>query len=200
MTKKSIAEKPKQPTHGRTSSIATSALAPTIDSVLGEPVPSKAPERTELGELGNAFMFPLATENDFPAPVELKSGMHDFSVFETSTPVINQPTVQEKADQDFSASEPSPPEIIPTPPVVLDPWQDADFSIFESAHPAQLPPSSSTTIPTKQGSPTPLPDSSHVHIPTRSDSNPSKRGEAEAEDVIRGIISGLPDLRYMLQR
>lgn len=103
--------------------------------------------------------------------------------------------------------EPGSSSINPAPvsSSTADPWQDADFSIFESALPPQQPQQSAspsrqrsqssasfTRSPPKQ---TPAPPA----IPLTGATHSSQSRKAAEDELIREIVSGLPDLHYMLR-
>ncbi|KAL5425222.1 hypothetical protein PMIN04_002719 [Paraphaeosphaeria minitans] len=128
-----------------------------------------------------------------PPPPDTTPPLHEHIVSTTLTSTINSP---------LPADEPN--------------WGDsADFSIFESA----LPPSSSTAPPPAQSTPedpwsifnAPPPAEPFVRPAARTVTPPAKQPltsatssaqqrKAEEDDVVRGIVEGLPDLGYMLGR
>ncbi|KAF2276431.1 uncharacterized protein EI97DRAFT_39705 [Westerdykella ornata] len=89
-----------------------------------------------------------------------------------------------------SRAEPSQP--------AADAWADADFSIFDSA-PARTPP----VVAPRQPVPSVPPARG---LPSRSDTPsaisplPPQSRRSEDDEVVRSIISGLPDLSYMLKK
>lgn len=109
----------------------------------------------------------------------------------------------------------------PTPPPPTDDqstWAtDADFSIFESALPPSVPtstsgPASSQPDPTDPWSifdspeppapyvrPTQRPVTPPTKQPLTSATSSAQRRKVEEEEVVRGIMEGLPDLGYMLR-
>ncbi|CAI6304955.1 unnamed protein product [Periconia digitata] len=156
-----------------------------------------------------------------PTPKEPPPQQDDFSAFDTSTP---EPTTSPP-----TPSPPSNPEKN-TAPITTTSWgEDADFSIFESSipqtsMPPTIPPSTSTPDPTdpwsifntpppSRGTPTAedslsgsfaRPSSREQSPPTlqppMTATNSAQRRKDEEDELIRGIVAGLPDLGYMLRR
>lgn len=111
-----------------------------------------------------------------------------------NTPAILDPAPETKQFDTQPSLPPSQPSQSPTS---SDPWLDADFSVFESAAPAAQPPSQSQSIPSAPASssiwdmpPPPLPSSTP---------NSAQRQQAADDETIKSILSGLPDLGYMLR-
>lgn len=139
----------------------------------------------------------------------------EFSAFETSlpSPVSNHPV-----------STTPPPPASPTPPA----WPEADLSIFDSPLPNAVPPppqtptdhndpwsifDNPTAVPAPQSttSTTTTPSLPFTRTPPRPATPPPKqpltsatssaqRRKAEEDEIVRGILEGLPDLAYMLGR
>jgi hypothetical protein len=171
---------------------------------------SKAQQEGSLvGQSNNAV---TAKTSATPEPSVNKFDDDDFSAF-TSNTVEPNPT---------NPSTPPPPA--PPAEPTVDSWADADFSIFESSAP---PPNSSPPRP-KRASDASDPITSTFGTPPRPSSaassstrtftrsspprnvtppsvqpltgatNAAQRRKIEEEGVLRDIIKGLPDLRYML--
>jgi hypothetical protein len=99
----------------------------------------------------------------------------------------------------------------------VDAWADADFSFFELALPAAPPPSknepadpftafespgkpasvSSSTRPFNRSPPHKI--APPPAQPLTGATNMAQRRKAEEDQIIEEILSGLPDLSYMLQ-
>jgi hypothetical protein len=136
----------------------------------------------------------------------------DPQLFATSknTPLASMP--QTPIDPWFDTSSSAP--TAPAPAPVEDPWSNADFSFFESAASAPLPqaenplPSSDpwsvfntpvlVAAPPQIEAPVPIP-SPKLSIPGGTVSNSEQKRRAEEEKVVREILDGLPNLRYMLR-
>lgn len=143
----------------------------------------------------------------------------DFSAFDS--PSKPSPSLHNTSQQ--NSPVPAPP---PDTQSTADPWSDADFSIFESAPPPAPPPAAPSYpfVPTAELAPVDLfaifdapieisaaEAASFRREPTRSRSPPIKmpltgatnlaqRRKAEEDEIVKGIVEGLPDLRYMLRR
>jgi hypothetical protein len=120
----------------------------------------------------------------------------------TSSPVATIPTSdgQKQAKNLSTSSLPilnassETPTAPPQPSQTsTDPWQDADFSIFESAAP-QHPPQA----PTPQPSDPMSPGIWDMPTPSFTTSNSTQRQQGAENEILRNIVQGLPDLRYML--
>jgi hypothetical protein len=93
----------------------------------------------------------------------------------------------------------------------LDPWASADFSFFDSS-PAPAPISQPILKPIHIEKAAPMPPFKSKHTPAKSISalnspvvssplrNGKTRLEIEQDKIVAGIVNGLPDLSYMLQR
>ncbi|KAF2646678.1 hypothetical protein P280DRAFT_464871 [Massarina eburnea CBS 473.64] len=127
---------------------------------------------------------------------------HDFSAFESSLPTPNPSSRN---------SLPPPAQTSST----LSSWADtADFSIFESPAPtpkaAARPPQQrysagpwslfDTPAPEPFTRPPPRPITPPQIQPLTSATNSAQRRKMEEDGLIREIVNGLPDLRYMLRR
>jgi hypothetical protein len=171
---------------------------------------------------------PASTTTPFQPQKDL--GNDDLPVSETASPVVT-----------LSSTPAEQPARVATPPVPdspqLDPWANADFSIFGSPSPAaasQPPPaiptthvftlspsiaasgpratadfsifeSSAPSVPAPRKpisiSPTPTTTVEHSRVSPGTSHPPlpsTKRKEADEAVIIRQIIQGLPDLKYML--
>jgi hypothetical protein len=149
----------------------------------------------------------------------------EFSNFEYSIPQPSSPRdSKEQSSTDpfsiFESSPPAPPAAPTATPPPSDPFSSADFSIFDSlpaAPPSQTQPHPDpsdpfsifeTTNPAPIHEPTSI---SYAHpeqrettpppkIPLTGASDAEQRRKAEEDEVVREIVDGLPDLKYMLLR
>jgi hypothetical protein len=150
----------------------------------------------------------------------------DLGAWQTSLPDVVPDTLSTKEASILIPSpiledvpRPSTPPSSSTQPPPIDPWSDADFSIFESSLPVSTPPrpqpkpdpsdpfsvfetrarsvsvaSSAKTFsrsPPRKVSPTPV-------LPLSAATSSAQRRKMEEERVVGEILGGLPDLRYML--
>lgn len=180
-------------------------IGPSILKPANKPTPEKprAEERS------------TSTTTD-EAPTTMTSD--DVSSFDSFT---SQPAPEPKEIDDFSSFEPSMPNFEPSAPPppsepTVDPWSSADFSIFESATAAPSQASQPTqflqTDPTDPFSifdapastpfsrPAPRPKTPPTQQPLTGATNSAQKRKAEEDEIIRSIISDLPDLTYMLRR
>lgn len=105
-----------------------------------------------------------------PPPDETWASNADFSIFESAFPPAHPPP------QSIRAPDPS------------DPW-----SIFNTPHPAQPEPEPFIR-------PAPRPVTPPAKQPLNSATSSAQRRKAEEDEVVKGIVGGLPDLGYMLRR
>tara|TARA_R110002003_G_scaffold219_8_gene16520 strand:- start:8137 stop:10713 length:2577 start_codon:yes stop_codon:yes gene_type:complete len=175
-------------------------LQPAIESEPVVIVASKEPGKAET-----VTDVPVWSNPSFHAPEVARSRS------ETPPTWANSPTVA----SDRPLTPPAP--IAAAAQSNVDPWADADFSFFESALPAAPPPPknepadpftafespgrpasvSSSTRPFNRSPPrqiTPPPAQ-----PLTGATNMAQRRKAEEDQIIEEILSGLPDLSYMLQ-
>lgn len=134
--------------------------------------------------------------------------------------ISNSPTDTIPANSPRPTTPPSHPLPVESN---IDPWADADFSFFESA---PAPPPTASTLPVSpptqacpSTSPVPItpprrkysspgrpyarsPPREAVQVPPQpltSATNSAQRRKEEEEQIIAGILGGLPDLAYMLR-
>ncbi|KAI9647383.1 hypothetical protein NHQ30_003768 [Ciborinia camelliae] len=111
-------------------------------------------------------------------------------------------------------TQPSNPSIPPTSPSTSDPWASVDFSFFDAPAPAPKPTSLSrqTTNSRPQSYPAPpKPKTVSFSTPPRkftpaplapvhTSHNSKTKFETEQDEIVKKIVGGLPDLRYMFRR
>ncbi|ORX96229.1 hypothetical protein BCR34DRAFT_578798 [Clohesyomyces aquaticus] len=151
----------------------------------------------------------------------------DFAAFESSVPIVPSTSFQSAtkiADENPPTNSPTTPPPSSTSISAPDPLFDADFSIFESSLPTSNPPTAQRSLdPSDPFSifehtppvsvtatppppavpftrPSPQPATPPPKLPLTGASNSALRRKAEEDEMLRGIVSGLPDLGYMLRR
>lgn len=156
-------------------------LQPTRPEQAQEDVDSPIVKNSQGGSLTSApdddfsaleTSIPQPAPQPSPPPAQFTVDEPDFSIFESSLPVS------------APAPTPAPQQADPS-----DPW-----SIFETpAPPPAEPPPPFSRPPPRAVTPPPK-------QPLTGATNSAQRRKAEEDDVVRGIVRGLPDLGYMLRR
>lgn len=155
---------------------------------------------------------PVLAGNEQPTePKALEDGrnINAINTFSSLEPDLIEPSNESSKDILEPALPSTPIDPPPTEPNA-DPWATADFSIFESTPPAPQPtpppppsssqnPSSNAPKPFTRSSP-PRNSTPPTLQPLTSATSSAQQRKAEEDAIIRDILEGLPDLRYMLRR
>lgn len=173
---------------------AAPVLMPTMDEVLANE-PSK--EENVEPEFATPAATTMTTTSPASTPTpELPPAQNDTQLEQAPTVEGSLPTYDDQPnwgnDADFSIFEsalPSAPASAPTTtqPDASDPW-----SIFNTPAPSE-PPAPFSRPAARSATPPAL-------QPLTGATNSAQRRKADEDNVVRGIVEGLPDLRYMLRR
>jgi hypothetical protein len=201
------------PLHAEEGPIGPGMLKPANRSV------HSTPDRKLKNEVPLSTSPEPATVGDPPGSDAQLEGLNESSTFTTVEPAAliveaEEPKSLITSENDSSKAQEDAPIQAST-----DSWADADFSFFESALPATAPqPPSQTHDPsdpfpffnTPAPTSTPSPAKLFLRSPPRDTTPPVpqpltgatssvQRRKAEEDEIISSILSGLPDLSYMLR-
>ncbi|KAJ4312238.1 hypothetical protein N0V94_007540 [Neodidymelliopsis sp. IMI 364377] len=201
------------PLHAEEGPIGPGMLKPANRSV------HSTPDKKPKNEVPLSTSPEPATVGDIPGSDAQLEGLDESSAFATAEPAALIVEAEDPESLIASDNDPSKAQEEAHIKASTDSWADADFSFFESALPATAPqPSSQTHDPsdpfsffnTPAPTSTPPPAKLFSRSPPRDTTPPApqpltgatssvQRRKAEEDQIISSILSGLPDLSYMLR-